>query len=114
MRSDRIAWLDREGTTLLSSLSARHWLEFPSVTLQPRSKKAFFVSSNGLIVTDGKNRVVEGLQVTVSRDGVTVGSGGKSALAAVGPCAAQSLYITSRGGIVTGMSDRSPDFHRVV
>ena len=46
------------------------------------------------------------LRVTVSRDGVTTGSGGKTALAAAGPCAAP-VASTSQGGIVTrGVSDQ--------
>src|SRR5260370_27169087 len=44
------------------------------------------------------------LRVTVSRDGVTAGSGGKTALAAAGPCAAP---VASQGGIMTrGVSDQ--------
>jgi hypothetical protein len=39
------------------------------------------------------------LRLTVSRDGVTAGSDGKTALAAAGPCAAPSS--TAPGGIVT-------------
>jgi hypothetical protein len=47
------------------------------------------------------------LRVTVSRDGVTAGNGGRIALAAAGPCAAP-VASTSQGGIVTrGVSDRS-------
>jgi hypothetical protein len=46
------------------------------------------------------------LRVTVSRDGVTAGSGGKTALVAAGPCAAP-VATTSQGGIVTrGVSDQ--------
>jgi hypothetical protein len=46
------------------------------------------------------------LRVTVSRDGVTAGSGGKTALAAAGPCAAP-IASTTQGGIVTrGVSDQ--------
>jgi hypothetical protein len=49
------------------------------------------------------------LRVTVSRDGVTTGSGGKTALAAAGPCAAP-VASTSQGGIVTrGVSDQLKD-----
>jgi hypothetical protein len=48
------------------------------------------------------------LRVTVSRDGVTAGSGGKTALAAAGPCAAP-VASTSQGGIVTrGVADQPP------
>jgi hypothetical protein len=48
------------------------------------------------------------LRVTVSRDSVTAGSGGKTALAAAGPCAAP-VASTSQGGIVTrGVSDQPP------
>ena len=39
------------------------------------------------------------LQVIVSRDGVTAGSGGKTALAAAGPCA--PVASAAQGGIVT-------------
>ena len=46
------------------------------------------------------------LQLTVSRDGVTVGSSGKTALAAAGPCAAP-VASTAQGGVVTqGVSDQ--------
>ena len=49
------------------------------------------------------------LRVTVSRDGVTAGSGGKTALGAAGPCAAP-VASTSQGGIVTrGASDQLKD-----
>jgi hypothetical protein len=48
------------------------------------------------------------LRVTVSRDSVTAGSGGKTALAAAGPCAAP-VASTSQGGIVTrSVSDQPP------
>jgi hypothetical protein len=48
------------------------------------------------------------LRATVSRDGVTVESAGKTALAAVGPCAAP-VASTFQGGIVTrGVSDQRP------
>jgi len=40
------------------------------------------------------------LRLTVSRDGVTAGSDGKTALAAAGPCAAP-VASTAPGGIVT-------------
>ena len=46
------------------------------------------------------------LRVTVSRDGVTAGSGAKTALAAAGPCAAP-VASTAQGGIMTrGVSDQ--------
>ena len=45
------------------------------------------------------------LQVIVSRDGVTAGSGGQTALAAAGPCA--PVASAAQGGIVTrGVSDQ--------
>jgi len=45
------------------------------------------------------------LRVTVSRDGVTAGSDGKTALAAAGPCAP---VAAAQGGIVTrGASDQT-------
>jgi hypothetical protein len=46
------------------------------------------------------------LRLTVSRDGVTAGSGGKAALVAAGPCAAP-VAATAQGEIVTrGVSDQ--------
>jgi hypothetical protein len=46
------------------------------------------------------------LRVTVSQDGVVAGSGGRSSLAAAGPCAAP-VVSTAQGGIVTrGASDQ--------
>ena len=45
------------------------------------------------------------LRLTVSRDGVTAESGGKTALAAAGPCA--PVASTAQGGVVTqGVSDQ--------
>jgi len=46
------------------------------------------------------------LRLTVSRDGVTAGSGGKTALVTAGPCAAP-IPPTAQGGIVTrGVPDQ--------
>ena len=46
------------------------------------------------------------LRLTVSRDGVTVGNSGKTALAAAGPCAAPVASSAQGGVVAQGVSDQ--------
>src|SRR5215510_12995157 len=69
------------------------------------AQEAFEVASGVCHHQAGKIVSSKGpLRVIVSRDGMTAASGGKTTLAAAGPCAAP---VASKGGMVTrGVSDQ--------
>jgi len=91
-------------------VSAAVWLS-PIVGAQGSpafaAQEAFEVASGVCHHQAGKIVSLKGpLRVTVSRDGATPGSGGKTALASAGPCAAPVASRTQGGIVARGVSDQ--------